>query len=139
MKKTITAPAEAKGSDLAAIVDSIKGDHDIILDLSKTKIKTIRKEAFKECNGLKAIILPEGLESIGDWAFYNCEALSQITIPSNVTSIGKNAFGKCCSLEQITFADPSGWYSDRTLTQSVEPRQLASWVKAGAALYNKDR
>lgn len=87
--------------------------------------------AFKNCNNLRSVVLPEQLEYIGkeeDWrsgngpfsncvnlkniifngckeignnTFYGCSAIQQINIPEGVTRIGENAFYGCRSLESI--------------------------------------
>ena len=50
---------------------------------------------------LTSIILPNGLQSIGDSAFSYCTLLSSINIPSSVTNIGLNPFISC-TLTSIT-------------------------------------
>lgn len=87
--------------------------------------------AFKNCNNLRSVVLPEQLEYIGkeeDWGsgngpfsncvnlkniifngckeignntFNGCSAIQQINIPEGVTRIGENAFYGCRSLESI--------------------------------------
>lgn len=53
--------------------------------------KEIGEKAFYLTRGLTEMILPEGLEIIGDYAFNDTD-FSTIYIPSTVTSIGKYAF-----------------------------------------------
>ena len=96
-KKIIAVPKEAENSDLQAIARCIKGGKGIALDLSETKIKRI-EAAFSGCKALKAIVLPKGLESIGNLAFSGCKALKSILIPEGITSIGDEAFGGCWGL-----------------------------------------
>ena len=55
-------------------------------------------------NLVHTIILPEGLQEIGDFALTNARYLEQITIPAGVTRIGESAFEECRSLESVTFA-----------------------------------
>ena len=71
------------------------------------------------------------MESLG---FLSLKSSSS-SLPDSVTSIGELAFWWCESLTSVTFERTEGWYLDEALTQSVEARQLASWLKAGAALY----
>ncbi len=46
------------------------------------------------------IVIPEGVNIIGQYAFYNCENITSVAIPSSVTSIGKNAFS--CGIKLST-------------------------------------
>ena len=55
--------------------------------------------------GVKNVIIPDGVTSIGDYAFEGCISLTSITIPDSVTSIGSNAFNGCSSLTSITIPD----------------------------------
>ena len=43
----------------------------------------------------KAIVIEDGVTSIGDYAFEDCSSLTSITIPNSVTSIGDYAFEYC--------------------------------------------
>ena len=62
------------------------------------EVKRIGKSAFRNCNQLTEIVLPEGLEVIGDTAFYGCTQLKQISLPKSVSQIGAYAY-KCCPLQ----------------------------------------
>lgn len=50
----------------------------------------------------EAIVLPEGLMTIGASAFRDCSNLPEITIPKSVTTIGNDAFMYCYYLSKIT-------------------------------------
>ena len=52
--------------------------------------------------GLKAIVIPNSVTSIGTGAFSGCSSLTSVTIPNSVTSIGKYAFQDCSSLTSVT-------------------------------------
>ncbi|MCM1365536.1 MAG: leucine-rich repeat domain-containing protein, partial [Ruminococcus sp.] len=53
---------------------------------------------YKNADEIRSVILPEGLENIGDLAFYGCSVLTCVSIPSSVRSIGSYAFAECTSL-----------------------------------------
>lgn len=66
------------------------------LDLGTT-IKKIPDNAFKSCvmNTPIDLVIPESVESIGNYAFSGCSGLSSIIFGKNVYSIGKYAFERC--------------------------------------------
>ena len=73
----------------------------IQIGLDIYKVTSIGVEAFKECNRLTSINIPEGLTSIGERAFEGCSRLTSIKIPKGVTNIGGQAFYGCRGLTSI--------------------------------------
>ena len=51
------------------------------------------------CSGLKSVIIPDSVTSIGNYAFEYCSGLTSITIPSSVTSFGCDVFEYCSGLK----------------------------------------
>lgn len=61
--------------------------------------KDIRQEAFRDCNNLTSIYLPNSIESISHWAFYNCNSLQgQLHLPTSLIYVGEYAFAGCSML-----------------------------------------
>ena len=58
-------------------------------------VKAIGDGAFKGLKGNKEIVLPKGLEHIGDEAFANYVSLTPLSLPSTVKTIGSGAFHEC--------------------------------------------
>ena len=65
-------------------------------------IKTATKTLIQGCNN--SVIPTDGsVKSIGEGAFRGCDSLTSITIPDSVTSIWYSAFAWCDSLTSVTF------------------------------------
>ena len=62
------------------------------------RVTTIGSDAFRSCNKLASITIPNSVTTIGDWAFAYCSGLTSVTIPNSVTTIGESAFYSCSSL-----------------------------------------
>ena len=56
-------------------------------------------------DAITAVIINNGVASIGDYAFFGCHYLTSADIPASVTSIGKSAFGSCSRLTDIAIPD----------------------------------
>lgn len=59
----------------------------------------------KYCGFDEYVVVPYGVEEIGDWAFYNCAAVREIKLPDSVKKIGAWAFALCPKLERINIPD----------------------------------
>ena len=68
-------------------------------------VTTIGRSAFYDCDSLTSIIIPYGVTTIRNWAFANCDSLTSVTIPDSVTTIGESAFRNCNSLTSVTIPD----------------------------------
>ena len=64
------------------------------------KTTSIGYDAFGYCERLFSVVIPDGVESIGDNAFENC-GLRKLTLGKNVKTIGDNAFASCSDLMEI--------------------------------------
>lgn len=59
------------------------------------KSDRIAASSFRNCCSLNYIILPEGIESIGQSAFEDCSHLLSINLPKTLKTIEKRAFMNC--------------------------------------------
>lgn len=69
------------------------------------RVKRIPKHLLWECEGLEEIVLPESLESIGEYAFHGCNTVKELVIPNNVNTIEYGAISNMASLEKVTIGE----------------------------------
>ena len=60
-------------------------------------------------DSVKAVIIEDGITSIGSYAFYECKNLTCIEIPNSVTYIGYYAFNGCYNLKEVYIDNLSSW------------------------------
>ena len=73
-------------------------------------VRIIHEKAFSDCENLKEMILPEGVEQIGIAAFENT-GLEKLSLPDSLTFIADLAFAGC---EYITWLRLSRGIKDYT-------------------------
>lgn len=82
------------------------------------QVKFILNSVFSQCNNLTELIIPDGLEVIGNWAFtgnvtgvpeeyQEAPDFTALNIPSSVVIIGDYAFADNIALQSLTFAENS--------------------------------
>lgn len=59
---------------------------------------------------LTSIVVPEGVEEIGDKAFYYCPSLREIKLPKTLKKIGEKAFGLNTNLSKISLENNKNDY-----------------------------
>ena len=95
-EETVTLPNNINGN--AYTIDEMRGVRNVIIPDGVT---SIGDRAFEDCNSLMSIVIPDSVTSIGDYAFYGCSSLTSIVIPDGVTSIDDFAFEYCHSLTSV--------------------------------------
>lgn len=70
--------------------------------IGKYSVTAIVNDAFRNCDGLTSITIPNSVTNIGDRAFFECGSLKSLAIPNGVTSIGLFAFKGCTNLMSVT-------------------------------------
>ena len=127
-----------------------------VLDLSKTKVETIGKNAFKECTGIEGVILPSTLKNIGSGGsgsvFLECTSLKYVRVaggdplatfdlPDNLETIGKHSFKGCTGFpnntsvlipESVTYMGSEVFYDTDKITTIVVKTNNASNYDGGA-------
>ena len=106
---SVTIPAEIEGCAVTEIdYRAFYGCGSLETVQFPDTLKIIRSDAFRECNNLKNLVLPESLTELGSGVFTS-PYISQIMIPKNVTDMGYagladlSAFSKCENLKIVVF------------------------------------
>ena len=98
-------------------------------------LKYINYSAFSMCDGLESITLPQSLETIGQAAFYNCDKLKRLEIPKNVSSIDTKIITYAQKIEEFIVDGDNGYYTtvDGVLfTKDMSKLIICSGVKQGS-------
>ena len=69
------------------------------------RVVAIDEFAFKNCEYMTSVSLPEGLIAIGDNSFADCRGLTSLSIPSSVETIGGYAFTNCTGLTSVKMSE----------------------------------
>ena len=95
-------------------------------------VTSIGNSAFKGCSNLTSISIPNSVTSIGKYAFSKCSSLTSINIPNSVKTIGMSAFFSCSSLSSIIIPnsvatiEKSAFYDCSGLTSVTIPNSVTS-------------
>lgn len=87
------------------IFGSFSGNDDHIPDglvsVNISQCTSIPDNAFKNCDKITQVCLPNGLTKIGESAFKGCDGITQISLPNGLIEIGESAFEKCSNLTNV--------------------------------------
>ena len=67
-------------------------------------IKSVEKDAYKNCSSMKSIYIPSTAVEISEEAFSGCSGLEYVTIPNSVKKIGRKTFFGCENIKSISLA-----------------------------------
>lgn len=75
---------------------------DFVID---KKVKKIEKGAFRGCQTIQSVVIPDGITRFNDYTFEDCKNLRIINIPEGITEIPFFFLSGCSSLEEITLPE----------------------------------
>lgn len=77
------------------------------------KVLYIMRSAFKDCDNITSITVPDEFEWIGDAAFEGCTSLTSIKLPDTFPGFyTRSVFGKCSSLTEVVFPENTKYIHD---------------------------
>ena len=62
------------------------------VDFGNAKLTNIDNYAFRYCENLQMVNIPNGVTNIGRFAFYGCKSLTRLDLPKSIDYIGRFAF-----------------------------------------------
>ena len=94
-------------------------------------VKAIGEGAFKGLNGKKEIVLPKGLEHVGDEAFAGYKQSTPLSLPSTVKTIGSSAFKECIMTPELVIPGKVKEIGDYAFdySQGIETISIGKGVK----------
>lgn len=102
----LVIPATIEGLPVTTIGNNAFRSCDILSSIAiPDSVSTIGSRAFQFCDSLTSMVLPDGISSIASYTFYGCTRLASVTIPNSVISIGSRAFQECALLPSIVIPD----------------------------------
>ncbi len=93
-------------------------------------VTSVGAYAFSNCTALASVTFPEGMTSIEPYAFNQCTGLKKANLPDSVTSIGAYSFYKCSALAELTLSsaltsvDTFAFYGCSSLKKVVIPEDV---------------
>lgn len=86
---------------------NLYSDGDIIIPsiYNDRPVTNIKKGAFKYCELITSITIPETVINIEDESFQDCISLISVNIPSSISNIPKNCFKGCVNLTSINLGN----------------------------------
>ena len=129
-----------KDGCLLAVDSAIRGDYSIV-----EGTRLIAEEAFRGCEGLQSIVVPNSINNIPPEAFMFCSSLTSVSLPNSIDSIQYQTFFGCSSLKSIKIPDSivsieySAFYNCNNLERFNIPstvEHLGSKVFYNTAFYN---
>lgn len=90
-------------------------DNGVLYNKSKTKIIQYPIGSTR-----KEFVIPNGVETIGEFAFQGCDSLINIIIPDSVTTIIINAFNNCINLANVYYLGTDSQWSEINIGSNNE-------------------
>ncbi len=100
----VTIPAELSGRKVTEVLRPFyyTGSDGVRTLVIPEGVTEIGEYAFSSCDNLRSVTLPATLLSIKNGAFQSIDALTEIVLPEGVTEIGEYAFYSCDNLQSVT-------------------------------------
>lgn len=95
-------------------------------------ITEITNDAFRDCDALLSVTIPDKVAEIKSSTFYGCDALERVVLGSRVTNVSSEAFLDCRKLKSVYFPtsltniDDRAFYCCESLEEAIFNEGLTS-------------
>ena len=140
----LNVPEEIDGYIVTGIADGAFKESDMRLVILPDTIETIGEYAFYKCQSLSHMKLPQNVSVIGDYAFYGCTSWKNAIIPSSAHTIGVAAYAACFAIEEINVPASLINIGDMAfsgcsrLVNIIVDEANPLWKSVDGVLYSKD-
>ena len=140
----LNIPEEIDGYIVTGIADGAFKESDMRLVILPDTIETIGEYAFYKCQSLSHMKLPQNVSVIGDYAFYGCTSWKNAIIPSSAHTIGVAAYAACFAIEEINVPASLINIGDMAfsgcsrLVNIIVDEANPLWKSVDGVLYSKD-
>lgn len=90
-------------------------------------ITTVGEWAFYDCFGLESVSLGKDVKKVSDSAFRGCIEVGSLTMQEGLTTIGYSAFAHCMALDQITLPQSVTYIGERAFDNTGYYRKKSNW------------
>lgn len=99
----VDVPDQLKGRPVEALSDNFMKGNDVVEEITLgPSLKIIGSDAFRSCSHLRIVNMAEnGLQIVKDGAWRSCERLTEISLPNSIKELGSRAFCACSQLRQV--------------------------------------
>ena len=139
-------PSEIDGEPVTAIGYNAFRECDALTSVTiPDSVTVIKEHAFDDCSNMTDVAIPGSVTSIGDSAFRECDELTVVEFPDSVISIGEMAYYSCDNLKSVTISKGVTTIKDAAFGCSEELTKLTvaagntSFSSDNGVLYNKDK
>ena len=73
-------------------------------------VTVIGWDAFRSCQILRSVTIPEGITGIHSHTFYDCNNLEKVHLPKSMKKFWGGCFASCNSLKEVTVDPENPWF-----------------------------
>ena len=111
--KDYTYELEGTAAVITKVGGSISGTVKIPEKFGVVPVASIGKEAFKNCDEVTEVIVPQSVKTVEEGAFSGCKKLKKVSFLSESVSFGAGIFESCEELSDVTLPKDTEEISER--------------------------